>query len=116
MSAEVRDPMFQSDEANSRVGLHLTVEEVVSPLIEKVEGRWTKLSGTEWILTFNETDKVTNAKTETKLVFERPADKGGDVVFTQLVVNGQDAGALAIGFLMRQAKDARDQKAGAERR
>lgn len=66
-----------------------TVEQITKPLIEK-GAKWTKLSETEWMVTFNSEDKVTDKKSKLQLVFEKHTDLKGDVLLQRLVGDGED--------------------------
>ncbi|MEI6872641.1 MAG: hypothetical protein WCL08_10200 [Verrucomicrobiota bacterium] len=66
-----------------------TVEQITKPFIEK-GAKWTKLSETEWMVTLDSEDKVTNKKSKVQLVFEKHPELKGDVVLKRLLSSGED--------------------------
>jgi hypothetical protein len=80
-----------------------TVEQLTKPMIEK-GAKWTKLSETEWMVTFVSEDKVTNKTSKAQLVFEKNPELKGDVLLKRVVGNGEDVTQdeiIAIVMLLR---------------
>ena len=76
-----------------------TVTDLITPLMEKSDAVWTKLSEREWFLTLTVLDKVTNTKTERKIVLERHPTEQNAVVVTRVLINDAnlgEAGSLLV--------------------
>jgi len=85
----------------------MAVEEVTKPFIDKGVAKWSKLSETEWMLDINSEDKVTNKKSNMRLVFDKQARLNGDVLLKRLVANGEDASQQQIVNFLTMVKESK---------
>jgi len=107
---------FNQDGANALMGMF------DKPLFENGSGNWSKLSETDWLLTVDSVDKVTEKKNQLKLVFTKlpsttemvyedgdlskkptPREKK-EVKLSRWVVNGQDLDQTALATQFAEVK------------
>jgi len=78
----------------SRSGL--TVDQLVKSYADQGAAKWSKLSDTQWMLTVDLVDKVTQKADKIQFVLDQPAALKGDALLTRLVINGADANQSEI--------------------
>jgi hypothetical protein len=66
-----------------------TVEQITKGYIEN-GSKWSELSETEWMVTLDSEDKVTNKKSRVRFVFEKHPELKGDVLLKRVVLDGED--------------------------
>jgi uncharacterized protein YcfL len=89
-------------------GADMTVDQVVKSYADEGSAKWSKLSDTEWMITIDFLDKVTQKSDKMQFVFDK--QDNGSVLLRRIVMNGEDASQSDILTFVARIKLSQQQQ------
>ena len=86
----------------------MTVDQVVKSYADEGSAKWSKLSDTEWMITIDFLDKVTQKSDKMQFVFDK--QDNGSVLLRRIVMNGEDASQSDILTFVARIKLSQQQQ------